>query len=81
MSEPVLYSFRRCPYCMRAHMALKSSGLKIELREVVLKDLPGELLKVSAKATVPVLDLPEENTIDESWDILKWALAQKDPDN
>ena len=81
MSEPVLYSFRRCPYCMRAHMALKNSGLKMELREVVLKDLPDELLNVSAKATVPVLVLPDESIIDESWDILKWALDQKDPDN
>ncbi len=81
MSEAVLYSFRRCPYCMRAHMALKNSALKIELREVVLKEMPDELLKVSTKATVPVLVMPDENSIDESWDILKWSLEQNDPDN
>ena len=81
MNHPVLYSFRRCPYCMRAHMGLKKSGLKIELREVDLKKMPDEILKVSPKATVPVLVLPDEKVFDESWDILKWALAQKDPDN
>ena len=51
----MLYSFRRCPYCMRAHMGLKNAGLKIELREVDLKEMPEELLKISSKATVPVL--------------------------
>ncbi len=81
MSYPVLYSFRRCPYCMRAHMALKKSGLKIERREVDLKQMPDELLKASTKATVPVLVLPGEIVFDESWDILKWALDQKDPGN
>ena len=81
MNDPVLYSFRRCPYCMRAHMGLKKSGLKIELREVDLKEMPDEILKVSTKKTVPVLVLPGEIVFDESWDILKWALDQKDPDN
>ena len=81
MNHPILYSFRRCPYCMRAHLGLKKSGLKIELREVDLKKMPDEILKVSPKATVPVLVLPDEKVFDESWDILKWALAQKDPDN
>ena len=66
---------------MRAHMALKKSGLKIERREVDLKQMPDELLKASTKATVPVLVLPGEIVFDESWDILKWAIAQKDPDN
>lgn len=81
MSTAVLYSFRRCPYCMRAHMALKVSGLSVELREVLLKDLPVELLSLSEKATVPVLLLPDDTIIDESWDILKWALQQNDPEN
>lgn len=81
MDNPVLYSFRRCPYCMRAHMALKYSGLKVELREVDLNDMPVEALKISAKATVPVLVLTNGTIIDESWDILKWALTQNDPDN
>ena len=81
MDTPVLYSFRRCPYCMRAHMALKYSGIKVELREVDLQDYPPQALKISAKATVPVLQLPDGTVIDESWDILKWALTQNDPDN
>jgi glutathione S-transferase len=85
MNKPVLYSFRRCPYCMRAHMGLKNSGLKIELREVDLKAMPEELLTISARETVPVLVLSnkmaDDSIIDESWDILKWALEQKDPDN
>lgn len=78
---PVLYSFRRCPYCIRAHMALKNTGLKIELREVKLGDFPEQALKVSPKATVPILVLPDNTIIDESWDIVKWALIQNDPDN
>ena len=81
MDTPVLYSFRRCPYCMRAHMALKYSGIKVELREVELQNYPPEALKISPKATVPVLLLPDGSVIDESWDILKWALAQNDPDH
>ena len=81
MNKTILYSFRRCPYCMRAHMALKYSGLKVELREVDLKDMPDEALAISAKATVPVLVLADGSIIDESWDIVKWALAQNDPDN
>lgn len=81
MNTPILYSFRRCPYCMRAHMGLTYSSLTIQLREVTLKDMPDELLKVSPDKTVPVLVLPENNSMDESWDILKWALQQNDPDN
>ncbi len=81
MNNPIFYSFRRCPYCMRAHMALKKSNLKIELREVELKQMPEEILKITGKATVPVLLLNDNKVIDESWDILKWALSQNDPDN
>lgn len=81
MDTPVLYSFRRCPYCMRAHMALKYSGIKVELREVELQNYPPQALEISPKATVPVLHLPDGTVIDESWDILKWALAQNDPDH
>lgn len=80
MSTPILYSFRRCPYCMRAHMALKKAGLKIELREVKLSDMPEEALSISAEATVPVLQLADGTVMDESWDIVKWALVQNDPD-
>lgn len=62
-------------------MALKYSGIKVELREVDLQDYPPQALKISAKATVPVLQLPDGTVIDESWDILKWALTKNDPDN
>ncbi len=76
---PILYSFRRCPYAMRARMAIAVSGLKVELREVILRDKPPELLEASAKATVPVLVLPD-GVIDESLDIMRWALEQNDPE-
>ena len=80
MSTPILYTFRRCPYCMRAHMALKQSGIKVELREVKLSDMPAEALALSPEATVPILALPDGTVFTESWDIVKWSLAQNDPD-
>jgi glutathione S-transferase len=76
---PILYSFRRCPYAMRARMAVLISGTAMELREVKLSDKPSQLLDVSPKATVPVLVLPTGRVIDESLDIMHWALAQNDP--
>ncbi len=79
--RPVLYSFRRCPYAMRARMALWASGIAVELREIILRDKPAEMLKASPKATVPVLILSDGRVIDESLDIMHWALAQNDPDN
>ena len=78
---PFLYSFRRCPYAMRARMALKISGLKIELREILLKDKPECMLKFSNKGTVPVLVVDNKDVIDESYDIMLWALNKNDPDN
>ena len=66
---------------MRAHMALKIAGLKIELREVQLADMPEQLLVISPQKTVPVLTLSNGSSMDESWDIVKWALTQNDPDN
>ncbi len=77
---PVLYSFRRCPYAMRARLALQVSGLQYELREVSLKSKPAGLLTASPKSTVPVLVLPSGEVIDESLDIMRWALVQNDPD-
>jgi glutathione S-transferase len=77
---PVLYSFRRCPYAMRARLALASSGLAYELREVALRSKPPELLAASPKGTVPVLVLPGGEVIDESLDVMLWALRQRDPD-
>ena len=77
---PVFYSFRRCPYAIRARLALAVSGVDYELREVSLKSKPDELLAASPKGTVPVLVLPGGQVIDESLDIMRWALAQNDPD-
>lgn len=79
MIRPVFYSFRRCPYAMRARLALQVASQSVELREVILKNKPTELLQVSAKATVPVLVLNDGRVIDESRDIMLWALAQYDP--
>ena len=76
---PVLYSFRRCPYAMRARMALGVAGIACELREVLLRDKPTEMLALSQKGTVPVLHLPGGRVIDESLDVMHWALAQHDP--
>ncbi|MHA7818036.1 MAG: glutathione S-transferase [Erythrobacter sp.] len=78
--DPILYSFRRCPYAMRARMALWVAGIAVELREVKLADKPPELIEVSPKATVPVLVLPNGAVIDESLAIMRWALARSDPE-
>ncbi|NOQ93140.1 MAG: glutathione S-transferase [Methylophaga sp.] len=80
MSNAILYSFRRCPYAMRARLAIAISGIKVELREVVLRDKPEELLAISPKATVPVLITADKTVIDESIDIMFWALQHTDPD-
>lgn len=77
---PVLYSFRRCPYAMRARLALYASGVAVELREVSLRDKPASMLAASPKGSVPVLLLPDGQVIDESWDIMQWALHRHDPD-
>lgn len=76
---PILYSFRRCPYAMRARLAIKVSGTPVELREVVLRHKPAALIAASAKATVPVLVLQSGTVIKESLDVMHWALAQHDP--
>lgn len=78
MSLPILYSFRRCPYAMRARLAIVAAGLQVKLREVVLKDKPAALLAISPKATVPVLQTADR-VIDESLDIALWAFQQQDP--
>jgi glutathione S-transferase len=75
---PVLYSFRRCPYAIRARMSLKIAGINYELRNILLKDKPMQMLEVSSKGTVPVLVL-EDKVIDESLDVMLWALKQHDP--
>ncbi|MCK5829234.1 MAG: glutathione S-transferase [Methylococcales bacterium] len=77
---PILYSFRRCPYAMRARLAIAITSRSVELREVVLRNKPKQLLDISPKGTVPVLLLKDKKTIDESLDIMYWALSQHDPE-
>ncbi|NNU16366.1 glutathione S-transferase [Parvularcula sp. ZS-1/3] len=76
---PTLYSFRRCPYAMRARMALVVTGQRVMLRELILRDKPPEMLAASPKGTVPVLVLPNGEVIDESLAVMDWA-ASKAPD-
>lgn len=76
---PIFWSFRRCPYAMRARLALKASGQAVHLREIVLRDKPEPFLAASPKGTVPVLQLPDGTVIDESRDVMFWALGKADP--
>ena len=76
--RPILWSFRRCPYAMRARMAVLSAGLEVELREIKLKDKPQAFLAASPSATVPNLQAGDLN-FDESLDIMRWALGRSDP--
>jgi glutathione S-transferase len=78
--HPVFYSFRRCPYAIRARLALYASGVAVELREVALRDKPAAMLFASPKGSVPVLVLAGGRVIDESWEIMMWALHQNDPE-
>ena len=78
---PILYSFRRCPYAMRARLAIKASGLIVEIREVELKKKPKEFLNISPKATVPIVYISSKQIIEESLDIMEWALKINDPLN
>ncbi|CAN5222844.1 glutathione S-transferase [soil metagenome] len=77
---PILYSFRRCPYAMRARMAVLANGQEVELREVVLSAKPQAFLDASPKGTVPVLALPDGRVVEQSLDIMLWALRGHDPD-
>lgn len=78
---PILYSFRRCPYAIRARMTLNYAGIGLEHREVLLSDKPKAMLEVSAKGTVPILELADGSIIDESIDVMHWALKQQDTDH
>jgi len=78
---PILYSFRRCPYAMRARMAIYQANIKCEYREVLLKDKPESMMSLSSKGTVPVLLTPDDTIIDQSLDVMLWALHQDDPDD
>jgi len=79
MNSPCLYTFRRCPYAIRARMTLAHSEIRVELREVRLSNMPQELLDISPKATVPVLHLPDGTLFEQSLDIMHWALLIADP--
>ncbi|WP_423453692.1 glutathione S-transferase N-terminal domain-containing protein [Ottowia sp. VDI28] len=76
-----LYTFRRCPYAMRARWAILVAGVAVEQREVALRHKPAAMLEASPKGTVPVLVLPDGRVIDQSLDIMRWALAQHDPEH
>ncbi len=78
MSLPVFYSFRRCPYAMRARLALAAAQVPVCLREVVLRDKPAAFLQASPSGSVPCL-VDAAGVIDESLDIMVWALRQRDP--
>ena len=78
--RPVFWSFRRCPYAMRARLAVTISQTKVELREILLRDKPAQFVTASPKATVPVLQLPDGHVIEESLDVMMWALRRNDPE-
>jgi glutathione S-transferase len=75
----VLYSYRRCPYAMRARMALAYAGIAVEIREISLREKPASMLAISPKGTVPVMQ-SDDLVLEQSYDIMKWALKQSDPD-
>ena len=79
-AKTIFWSFRRCPYAMRARLAVKSSGIEVHLREILLRDKPDEFLQASQKGTVPVLEVGDGQVIDESLDVMFWALSQSDPE-
>lgn len=76
---PLLYSYRRCPYAMRARMALLRAGIEFDAHEIVLRDKPAEMLARSPKGTVPVLVLPDGEVLEQSLDIMQWAFSAHDP--
>lgn len=76
--RPLFYSFRRCPYAMRARLALIAAGQQVELREILLRDKPAAMIAASSKGTVPVL-VTQEGIIDQSLDVMLWALGRSDP--
>lgn len=79
-SRPILWTFRRCPFAMRARLAIHASGVQVELREILLRDKPAAFLETSPKGTVPVIDTGNR-VIAQSRDIMLWALGQHDPED
>lgn len=80
VAAPLLYTYRRCPYAMRARMALLVAGIEFDAFEISLTDKPAAMLAASPKGTVPVLVLPDGRVIEESLDVMAWAFAQRDPE-
>lgn len=81
MSLPILYSLRQCPYAMRARIGILLAKQSVMLRDIVMTNIPAEMFEASPKGEVPVLVLNDGSVIDESLDIMVWALKQSDPDN
>jgi glutathione S-transferase len=81
LKYPILYSFRRCPYAIRTRMVIKSAKIIVELREIKLNDKPKDFLEISPKGTVPVLITNSGQVLEESLDIIYWALRINDPNN
>ena len=81
MQTPLLYTYRRCPYAMRARMALLLAGIAFDAYEVSLRDKPSEMLALSPKGSVPVMLLPDGQVLDQSWDIMRWALERQGTDD
>ena len=79
MNRPLLYTYRRCPYAMRARMALLIAGVSFDAFEIVLRDKPAQLLRLSPKGTVPVLHCRNGEVLEQSLDIAEWALKPADP--
>lgn len=77
-TRPLLYTYRRCPYAMRARMALLLAGIEFDAHEIALRDKPAAMLVASPKGTVPVLLLPGGRVLEQSWDIVQWALTQEE---
>jgi glutathione S-transferase len=78
--KPLLYTFRRCPFAIRARMAIKVSGVAVDMHEVSLRAKPKEMLECSPKGTVPVLKFADGSVLEQSLDIMHWALAINDPE-
>jgi glutathione S-transferase len=76
---PILYTFRRCPYAMRARLAIAVGGAAVEYREIALRNKPQAMLAISPKGTVPVLELADGRVVEQSLDIMLWALTLNDP--
>ena len=75
----ITWNFRHCPYAIRARLAVCSAGIRVELREIVLRDKPDAFLRASPKGTVPVVELADGKVLKESRDVMQWALLQNDP--